>query len=52
MTKEKTAQLIPNAIQIITEGEKVKNYSTFVILHGVKKICLILIIILEYRQVL
>lgn len=29
MTKEKTARLIPNAIQIFTEGEKVKNFSTF-----------------------
>lgn len=25
MTKEKTARLIPNAIQIATKGEKVKN---------------------------
>jgi hypothetical protein len=29
MTKEKTARLIPNAIQIITEGEKVSHFSAF-----------------------
>lgn len=40
MTKEKTARLIPNAIQIATEGEKVKNFSTFALLHNVEEICL------------
>lgn len=44
MTKEKTARLIPNAIQIVTEGEKVENFSTFALLHNVEKICLILIV--------
>lgn len=32
MTKEKTARLIPNAIQIITEGEKVRDLSILAVL--------------------
>lgn len=44
MTKEKTARLIPNAIQIVTEREKVKIFSAFAMLYNVKKICLVLIV--------
>lgn len=38
MTKEKTARLIPNAIQIVTEGEKVKNISTFALLRNLENL--------------
>lgn len=47
MTKEKTARLIPNAIQIVTEGEKVKDFFTFALLHNVEKIFRVLVISVE-----